>query len=54
MQHFLSRRNDVAAIFLSPPASFMDTPTGMQVAERRLEQAAEDVRSRPAQAGSGC
>ena len=29
----------------------MDTPTGMQVVERRQEQAAEEARSRPAQAG---
>ena len=28
-----------------------DTPAWMQVVERRLEQAAEDARSRPAQAG---
>ena len=30
-----------------PPSSFMDTSAWMQVVERRLEQAAEDARSRP-------
>ena len=45
---------------IQPPPSFMDkkscmrregTPAWMQVVERRLEQAAEEARSRPAQAG---
>ena len=50
----------MASYFVLSPSSFMDrkscmrregTPAWMQVVERRLEQAAEDARSRPAQAG---